>query len=111
MEPFDILSTPARIGAGRLTGIAFLFLVTAAALVQLVWSTVALVTADERTTGRVLLLIPLLALAGVCLWLAHPQVLMLRRYFGEDRGKQVLTFRLDREGWHWMQVGTDVLMP
>lgn len=111
MEPFDIRSTPARIAPGQLTVMALLFLMTLAVVLQAVWVLVMTVGADERSATLLLLLGAVTLLAGVCIWLSVPQVLVLRRYLGEDRGKQVLTFRLDREGWHWMQVGTDVLMP
>lgn len=111
MEPFDIRSTPARMAPGQLALTALLFLATLVLVLQATWAVVATVGADEPSTTQLLLLGGVIVLAVFCVWLSIPQVMVLRRYFGEDRGKEVLTFRLDQDGWHWMQVGTDVLMP
>ena len=111
MEPFDILSTPARIGRGHLAQIALLLLVTVAIVVQAVVGVVVAAIAEQRSTSLLLLVGAIVLLAAFCVWLSIPQVLVLRRYYGEDRGRQVLSFRLDQDGWRWMQVGADVLMP
>ena len=112
MEPFEIRSTPARIGPGSLVAMAVVILVAAYLLVESCLQLYALTLGDrEVTVTRVAVLAGVLALTWVVVALALPQALILRRYFAHDRGKQVVTFRLDQDGWHWLQTGTRVVLP
>lgn len=111
MEPFDILSTPARI---RWWGLAAIGVVTgllaylAVAIVQLA---VGIVSTDgPRLLPGVVLALGL-ALFALAVRMLRPQWALVHRYFRHDRGKQVVTFRLESAGWRWLQAGTDVLVP
>lgn len=111
MEPFDIRSTPARISPGSLAATGAVTLLLLILAVQDVRLAVAIVTGDgDRGRALVVLGVGLvfLAVIGRLMW---PNWLVINRYLRQDRGKQVLTFRLEESGWRWLQVGTDVLVP
>lgn len=57
------------------------------------------------------LLALLVLVTAVVVHIAGPMAQVLARYHFRDRGRTVVAFSLEREGWRWRLAGTNVLMP
>lgn len=113
MEAFRILTIPAHLAAWRQVVIVVLTAlavwVTGSSLVSLVS---ALALEDAWTRAVLAMAAGILMLIGLgFLWWLAADLQALLMYHLRDRGKQVVMFSLDANGWWWQIAGADVLMP
>lgn len=115
MDVFEVRSTPARIGP--LAQVAAMGVLVIAG--WMLWDTARLLILASRTlsgdVGQYLLCALLLAtIAALTLGVvvvALPMAQVMLVYHFRDRGRQVVIFRLDRDGWWYLHAASSVLLP
>jgi len=115
VQPYEIRTVPARLPAFTIAiGIAYVCV-----LGYLIWetgtTTVAVVrnVADQPSNPavRVVLLAVLYGLLWLFARVCAPTIQVVGMYLLRDRGRQVVAYRLDDDGWHHVVAGTDVVLP